>query len=158
MVEVSDIADASSGVASYSVVVEFNDESGDFYVGTTVIAEITVANRTGVLLVPSAAVATENGQSTVQVALDGTADGRVKTRAVTTGETSGNQIEITSGLAAGDQILVELPGFAGVPGGGFQPPDGLPAGGGSPPAGFPAARSRAAARRRTDQPTEECNP
>ena len=126
--EVSSIADASSGVPSYSVIVQFTDDAGDFYIGTSVIAEITTSNRDGVLLVPSLAVTSANGASTVQVAVDGTLDGRLETRPVTTGETSGNQIEITSGLSVGEQVVVELPGATG--GGAFP-------GGGELPEGFP---------------------
>lgn len=137
VVEVSDIADASSGVATYSVVVEFTDEAGDFYIGTTVIAEITVSERSGAVLVASNAVTTQGGQSTVEVALDGTAGGPTETRLVTTGESSGTQIEITSGLQAGEQVIVE---FSGGPGGNFQLPDGFGEGGFpggfQPPEGF----------------------
>lgn len=126
VVEVSDLADASSGVATYAVVVELDDDRGDLYIGTTVVAEIVVAERTNVLLVPSAAVTTEDGRSTVRVALDGTADGRTETRDVTTGASSGNQLEVTSGLEAGEQVVIDVAGLAGRGGaGGFELPEGL---------------------------------
>src|SRR5262249_8068769 len=57
------------------------------------------------------------------VATDGTAAGPTETRTVTTGGRSGALIEITSGLQAGDKVVVEVPaGFAnrtGGEGGGF---------------------------------------
>jgi multidrug efflux pump subunit AcrA (membrane-fusion protein) len=94
--------------------------------GRRFIAEITVAERTGVLLIPSASVTTDDGLSTVQLARDGTVDGRTETREVTTGETSGNQIEVTSGLEVGDRVVFEGAGPAGRPGaGGFELPEGF---------------------------------
>lgn len=112
--EVSTIADASSGVASYTVTVTFSDDSGDIYVGSAVTVDITTAERTGVVQVPVQAVTTgTDGTSTVQVATDGTVDGAVEIRTVETGDTSGRMIEIVSGLSVGEQIIVEMPGFAG---------------------------------------------
>jgi RND family efflux transporter MFP subunit len=55
------------------------------------------------LLVPTAAVRTEAGQSVVFVVRDD----RAERRAVTAGATQGEQIEIVSGLNAGERIVVE---------------------------------------------------
>ena len=42
------------------------------------------------------------------VATAGTEDGPTERRTVITGTTVGNEIEITSGLTAGEQVLVEI--------------------------------------------------
>jgi macrolide-specific efflux system membrane fusion protein len=127
--EISGVADASSGVATYTVTVGFSDDSGDIWAGSTATAEIEVAARDDVTLVSSTAVTTTDGVSTVTVALDGTVDGATEEREVTTGETSGNQIEIVEGLEPGDQVIAEMPSFGGGGGGGFP-------GGGELPEGF----------------------
>lgn len=114
--EVSQVADASSGVASYTVTVEFTAPSTEFYVGSTVSAEIETAQRTDVVQVSSRAIATSSDGSTVTVATDGTVDGATETRAVETGLTSNGMTEITSGVEAGEQVLVTM---GGGPGGGF---------------------------------------
>jgi hypothetical protein len=51
-----------------------------------------------------------------------------ETRTVPTGLTSGAQVEITSGLEAGETVVIALPGAGGGPRfqNGDQPPDGLP--------------------------------
>jgi multidrug efflux pump subunit AcrA (membrane-fusion protein) len=110
--EVTDVgamADASSGVASYPVTVAFTDESGDYNVGATVMVEITYDEREDVVQVPAMAVTTADGTSTVTVRSD---EGDEE-RTVDTGLTSGTMIEITSGLEAGEQVVVTVPGARG---------------------------------------------
>lgn len=114
--EVSTIADASSGVASYPVTVSFTDDSGDYNAGATVLVEFTYDERTDAVLVPAFAVTNEEGKSTVLVDVDGERD----TRTVTTGATSGAMVEITSGLEAGESVVVTGPG--GRDAGGQAPP------------------------------------
>lgn len=130
VIEVGRVADASSGVATYPVVVAFTDDTGEVWVGATATAEINVSARTDVVQVPSDAVTTEDGRSTVTVAVDGTADGRTEAREVTTGERAGTMIEIVDGVSVGELVLVESNDSAfGGPGG-----DAFP--GGEPPEGF----------------------
>lgn len=114
------VADASSGVATYSVTVAFSDDTGEIWAGSTATADIHVSDRNDVTLVESMAVSTDNGTSTVTVAVDGTLDGATEERTVTTGETSGNMIEIVDGLVPGEQVIVAAPSFGG-PGGGSPP-------------------------------------
>jgi multidrug efflux pump subunit AcrA (membrane-fusion protein) len=52
------------------------------------------------------AVTNSNGTSTVTVSNNG----KQKTRTVTTGLTSGGMVEITSGLRAGEQVVLSRPG------------------------------------------------
>lgn len=128
---VSKVADASSGVATYPVTITFDSTDAAFSVGTTVTGAITVDQRENVVQVPSLAITTANGASTVVVAKDGTTTGPTETRTVTTGLVSGGQTEVTRGLQAGEQVLVTIirPGATGgtsngTGGGGFVPPQG----------------------------------
>ena len=109
LTDVGAMADASSGVASYPVTVAFTDDSGDFNVGATVTVEITYDEREDVVQVPAMAVTTADGTSTVTVRSD---DGDEE-RTVDTGLTSGSMVEITSGLEAGEQVVVTVPGARG---------------------------------------------
>ena len=125
---VSQVASASSGVAGYPVVIAFNADAKAFYPGTTVTAAIATEAKDDVIQVPTRAVSTENGKSVVTVATSGKLGGPTETRAVTTGITVGGQTEITSGLKAGEQVVLTLPavlggfnrtGTGGFGGGGF---------------------------------------
>ena len=109
LTDVGAMADASSGVASYPVTVAFTDDSGDFNVGATVTVEITYDEREDVVQVPAMAVTTADGTSTVTVRSD---DGDEE-RTVDTGLTSGTMVEITTGLDAGEQVVVTVPGARG---------------------------------------------
>lgn len=141
--EVSRVADASSGVATYAVMVTFTADSDEVWVGSAATAEIVTAERNDVVQVSSRAVSTSGGGSTVTVAVDGTADGATDERTVETGESSGDMVEIVSGLEPGEFVIVQTPSFGGgaggMPGGrelpeGFEPPDGMqgPTGGQAP--------------------------
>ena len=122
------VADATSGVATYPVTVAFDADATKVFVGSTATAAIDVSQRNDVIQVPERAVTTSGGQSVVTVSTDGaTADGATEQRTVTTGETANGMVEITSGLKAGEQVVIEVPGF---PRGGQQP------GAGQMPAGF----------------------
>jgi multidrug efflux pump subunit AcrA (membrane-fusion protein) len=133
--EVGTMADASSGVASYPVTVVFADASGAYNVGANVTVDIAYEEVADAIQVPSLVVST---------ATDGTATVEVKTgagtetRTVTTGLTSGGMTQITSGLQAGESVVISFPGptvgggatsgagggFAPPAGGAFTPPEG----------------------------------
>ena len=93
---VSKVASASSGVAQYPVTVSFNAPQTGFYVGASVIGAVATDAIPNVLLVPTAAVTTSNGKSTVIVATKGTLSGPTQTRVVTTGPSANGFVEITS--------------------------------------------------------------
>ncbi len=134
----------TTGAAMYPVVVTVTGSPTNLYDGVTVTAAIVYQRRTNVLTVPSAAVTTANGTSTVNKIVNGKT---VKTT-VTVGEIVGNLTEITKGVASGDQVSVptfnpagtgngtgtqRVPGTGqgGFPGGG----GGFPGGGGGFPGG-----------------------
>jgi macrolide-specific efflux system membrane fusion protein len=131
--EVGAVANADSGVARYPVSVTFTAGSDEFVVGATVSADIVTTARDDVLQIPVRAVTTEDGVSKVTVAVDGTADGATESRTVETGLTASGMVEITKGLKAGEQVIVETPalfggGADGGAGNGDAPPD-VPTGG-----------------------------
>lgn len=132
--KVASVADASSGVATYAVTVAFIDTSGTFNVGATAAVDITYAQVEDAVQVPARAVTTANGASTVTVRKDG----QDETRTVTTGLTSGAMVQITSGLAEGEQVVIAFPGRpTQAGGGGTNGSGGAPAGlpGGAAPGG-----------------------
>ncbi|CAN5461288.1 efflux RND transporter periplasmic adaptor subunit [soil metagenome] len=118
--EVGKVADASSGVATYPVTVAFVDSAGTFHAGATASASITYAEVADVVQVPTRAVTTTDGATTVTVDADGVAGGSTEERTVTTGLTADGMIEVETGLKAGEQVVLALPG-AGRTGGGFAP-------------------------------------
>lgn len=101
--EIGLLSSSTGGVASYPVTVDVTGSPEGLHDGESVEVSIIYERRTDVLTVPASAVTTEDGQSVVTQ--EG-ADGGTVTTAVTVGETSGNLIEITEGLAEGDEVLV----------------------------------------------------
>jgi hypothetical protein len=146
--EVGKVADASSGVAQYPVTIAFSTDDASFSIGTSVTGDISSTVKDDAVQVPVRAVSTSDGKSTVTVALDGTTTGRTETVEVTTGESAGGQIEITSGLQDGQQVIVEnvvITGGGGGDGNRVELPGGgqLPAGGKGPVTGqFPGGGGR----------------
>lgn len=127
---VSKVATATSGVATFTVTVSFEDTSNRIFIGSTVTGNIVTATRPDVVQVPSRAVTTDDSGSTVRLAVDGTTTGKTETRTVTTGATLSGQTEITSGLTAGDKVVIALPVFSGqLPGGVGSNAGGSDAGG-----------------------------
>lgn len=94
----------TSGSAAYPVVVSVTGSPENLYDGVSVTAEIVYERRTDVLTVPSAAITTTDGKSTVTKVVDG----KDVTTDVTVGETSGTVTEITKGLSEGDSVLVTV--------------------------------------------------
>ena len=138
-----------SGAAAYPVTVAVDGTAEGLFDGVSVDVEIVYESRENVLTVPSAAVTTADGVSTVT--LVGADDSRTTTT-VEVGETVGDLTEVLSGLSEGDEVLVAaftpgegnegqtgtfpgggLPGggtFPGGDGGDFTPPDGVTVPGG----------------------------
>jgi macrolide-specific efflux system membrane fusion protein len=101
--EVGLLPTSTSGVAAYPVTVEVTGSPEGLHDGESADVEIVYERRTDVLTVPAAAVTTESGRSVVTQ--EG-ADGEQVTTEVGVGATSGNLVEITAGLAEGDEVLV----------------------------------------------------
>jgi membrane fusion protein, multidrug efflux system len=88
---------------SRSLVVEavVPNEAGQLRPGLFATAQITLASETPALLVPATAIKTVSGTARVYLV---TADRTAEERLVTTGQTAGDLIEITSGLTSGDTV------------------------------------------------------
>lgn len=129
------IPTTSGGVAGYPVTVDVTGSPTGLHDGVSADVEIIYERRTDVLTVPSVAVTTVDGASTV-TQLD--ESGNEVSTPVTVGETSGNVTEITDGLAEGDSVLIRVvqrsgqqsdgdsgsrQGGYGYPGGDGQMPD-----------------------------------
>jgi macrolide-specific efflux system membrane fusion protein len=110
-------------VVNYNVTIELDDVPRDVRIGQTVVAEVVTGRALDVLLVPSSAVQTAGGQTTVTVVRN---EQQVATP-VETGLEGDQFTEIVSGLSEGDEVVLatasDVEGSGGFPGGGF--PGGL---------------------------------
>ncbi|WP_245700859.1 efflux RND transporter periplasmic adaptor subunit [Sanguibacter gelidistatuariae] len=103
--EIGLISTSTRGVAGYPVTITVTGDPDGLNDGVSADVSIIYERRTDVLTVPTAAVRQVDGASVVdKVAADGT---QVVTT-VTIGETSGSSVEITDGLAEGDEVLVTI--------------------------------------------------
>jgi len=91
----------SSGVTSYPAVITFDAGNDHIYPNMAVNAKIITKIKSDVLLAPSSAVQTNNGQSTVRVMKNNNPESVT----VEVGDSNATQIEITSGLTEGDTIV-----------------------------------------------------
>ncbi|GAA1736048.1 efflux RND transporter periplasmic adaptor subunit [Luedemannella helvata] len=105
--QVDPIGTVSSRLVTYGAQITFTDVPSDLLVGQSADVTVTTATATGVLYVPSAAVTGIDGQSgTVTVASGSGSTTEVRTVGV--GLRGDQYTEITSGLTAGETVV--LPG------------------------------------------------
>jgi len=98
--DISPVVDPKTGTVK--VTVEVIDRSVNVRPGAFVRAEIETDRRSDAVLVPKLAVVKEGGRDFVFVAAAGVAEKRV----VELGYTRGGAIEIVSGVAAGERVVV----------------------------------------------------
>lgn len=91
----------SSGVTSYPAVITFDAEIPGALPNMTVTANIITDIKSDVLVVPSQAIQTSNGISTVRTMVNG----KIVPVEVTTGTVSDSMTEISSGLEEGQTIV-----------------------------------------------------
>jgi membrane fusion protein, macrolide-specific efflux system len=94
----------SSGVVTYNIFVTFVVPPSDIKPGMSASVTIQTARKDNVIMVPTAAVQTSNGQSTVRVL----ESGKISSVPVETGLSSDSDIEITSGLSEGDTVVTSI--------------------------------------------------
>jgi multidrug efflux pump subunit AcrA (membrane-fusion protein) len=101
--EIDPAGTASGQLVRYGVQLEFANPPADLLLGQSAVAAVVTASTSNVPYIPSAALANLNGNSaTVRVR---TPTGDV-TRAVTVGLAGDQGTQITSGLVAGDVVVV----------------------------------------------------
>ncbi|GAA2782931.1 efflux RND transporter periplasmic adaptor subunit [Crossiella cryophila] len=116
VVQVDLMPASSSGVVQYGVLLELDETSPELKPGQSANVVVTTAKADSVLQVPSGAVQTVDGKSTVTVM----ESGQPKPTPVQLGVRSDHIIEITSGLREGDVVLLGDSGGPGrFPEGGF---------------------------------------
>ena len=101
VISVDTVGSVSSGVTSYPAVIRFDTQSNDVFANMTAQANIIINTKQDVLLIPSTAIQTENGQTYVRVLKNG----KEEQISVETGLASSSQIEIISGLTEGDSVI-----------------------------------------------------
>lgn len=114
VLSIDSVGTVSQGVVSYTVKIGLDTQDSRVKPGMTVNAAIITDTKTDVLAVPSSAVKTQSGRSYVlvfdpAVEASGTTysgDATPREATVTTGISDDTSVEITSGLSAGEQIVV----------------------------------------------------
>lgn len=118
VVSVDRVGSTTSGVTNYPAIIRFDTTSEQILPNMAATVNIIIATKGDVLVVPTSAVQTQEGQSTVRV-LD---NGVERIVPVEIGLSSDTQIEIVSGLSEGDLVITgtTLPSTQ-LPEGGFSP-------------------------------------
>ncbi len=107
----------------FDLIIELEPADADLRPQMTVRADITVGQRDNVLLVPVNAVFGQTGEFVAHVAA-----GRVvETRPITLGESNDDVVEVVSGLAEGERVLITAPPGTGA--GVTRPTPGVTGGG-----------------------------
>jgi RND family efflux transporter MFP subunit len=114
VVEMDAVGTVTQGVVTYKVKISMDTQDDRIKPSMSVTAVIATANRLDVVTVPNGAIKKANGQSYVEMAPDGSADGAtvtaeptsLKKANVTTGLIGSETTEITKGLKEGDLIIV----------------------------------------------------
>jgi multidrug efflux pump subunit AcrA (membrane-fusion protein) len=98
---VSPTSTVSNNVVTYDVTIAIDDPPSDVKVGMTADVTVITASKTGVLIVPSAAVTTTGTRSTVTVL----SHGIQTTQPVVTGLVGSSTTQIVAGLKAGEVVV-----------------------------------------------------
>jgi len=98
---VNKIGAVNNNVTQYPALIQLDSASSAILPNMAVTANIIVATKVNVLIVPSAAITTTNGQPTVTVLQNN----QPLSTAVETGISSGTKTEIVSGLKEGNLII-----------------------------------------------------
>ncbi len=93
----------SAGTTVFPVIVRLDRSEVPLRLGYNATVDIKVLSREGIISLPVTAVLLEDGASYVYVV----EDGRARKREVKTGEKSEEWVEVTSGLAEGERVVVE---------------------------------------------------
>jgi macrolide-specific efflux system membrane fusion protein len=135
VVSVDATATVTGNVVTYNVTVALDSTSSSVKVGMTASVDVTVAEKDGVLVLPSTAVTGRGDTAVVMVRPeeDGQPD---EQRTITVGLRGDDMVEIVSGLEAGDVVVTEASDAVSSGLGGVGPAQGGPIRGGDGPAVF----------------------
>ena len=92
----------SSGVTTYPATVVMDTQNNKIFPNMSATVNIITAVKDNVLLVPTAAIQTANGQSSVRVLKNG----KITDTPVTIGDSSSTDTEVTEGLSEGDTVVI----------------------------------------------------
>jgi len=101
VVSVDRVGTVTSGVVNYPVIIRLDTSSDQILPNMAASVSIIIATKSDVLLVPSSAVQTQEGQTTVKVLKNG----QQQIVSVEIGLSSDTQTEIVSGLSEGDEVI-----------------------------------------------------
>jgi len=104
IVSIDSTGSVSSGVTSYVAYIKLDTDSEEIFPNMAAQAKIITQVKDNVLLVPSSAVQTQNGEVYVRVLQKG----KVNEVNIETGLSSSTQTEITSGLSEGDSVVTNI--------------------------------------------------
>lgn len=104
IVSIDTIGVVSSSVTTYPAVIKLDAVVADIFSNMTASANIITQMKDNILLVPSSAVQTNNGQSSIRIIKNG----QMETINVETGLSSGIETEIISGLSEGDTVVTSI--------------------------------------------------
>jgi RND family efflux transporter MFP subunit len=110
---INPVGTVTSGVVNYGVIANLTDPDSDVLPGMTANLAIVTAQRDNVLLAPLRAIKTQGNQKIATVLYQG----QQIVVPVTTGLQNDTQVEITSGLKEGDQVVISATTTV-APGGG----------------------------------------
>ena len=114
--EIDPTSTVSNNVVQYGVTLSLRNQPASLRPGQTATVQIVTARATNALYVPSAAVQTAGGQSTVTVLRDG----KQVIVAVQLGVQGDQTTQILSGLTQGERVVIPTATTGGgFPGGGF---------------------------------------
>jgi len=94
----------TNNVVTYEGVVTLDEVPDGIKSGMSATVKVVTASKDGVITIPSAAVTTKSGTSTVTVS----ANGQTSTRTVTLGLKGDGSTEVVSGLSAGEQVVMSV--------------------------------------------------
>lgn len=94
----------TSNVTNYPAIIQFITKAKELLPNMSATVAIITNQKDNVLLVPSGAVITQNGQTVVRVIKNGT----LTESAVETGLSSSTQTEIVSGVSEGDEVVTGI--------------------------------------------------
>jgi len=102
--EIDTVSTVVSNVVTYNSIISFDSVPAAVKPGMTANVSVVTASQDNVLSVPSAAISTTGGQSTVTVRVNG----KDEVRTVETGLKGDGTTEISSGLNEGDQVVMSV--------------------------------------------------